>query len=54
MFIKDNKYLIGLKHTVVYTGETDTHHIFKGDTIEFYVSKANVLSVRQVFKYIKL
>ena len=54
MFIKDNKYLIGLTTPVVFVGNTEIHYIFKGEHTEFYISKNNLLSVRQPFKFIKL
>jgi hypothetical protein len=54
MFNTTTKYLIGLKYLVAYISSNATHHIFKGDNTEFYISKSNQLSVRQAFKYIKL
>ena len=54
MFIKNNEYLIGLKHLVKYIGDSNTHYIFKGGNTEYYISKNNLLSVRQPFKFITL
>jgi len=54
MFIENKDYLIGLKYVATYTGATKTHYIFRGEFTEFSISKANTLSIRQVFRYIKL